>query len=143
MKICDISINEDGIVLFNGKLCVSGDEAYRMFRAKYNAMLGRAGSRRLGRGGQRIERVNGYGIVFDDRKQEYLSSMFDGFDKVSAYMLGLVGICYCRGFGCNDFADIPDEYMDDYLDWVMSSEHNLRMLGRKGTPNTRNTYNTR
>lgn len=142
MKICSIE-EKDGHVLFDGTRCGSYDDAYRMFRARYNSTMGRSGARMLGRNGQRRERINGYGVVFDDTRQEYLSSMFDGFDKVRAYMLGLVDICYCRGFGCNDFADIPDEYMDDYLDWVMSSEHNLRLYDRKRTPNTRNTYNTR
>lgn len=141
MKICDISTDGNS-VLFDGVECGSADDAYVLFRRRYNENVGKAFKKALGHRGLRTERISGYGIEFEDAYIGELREMFGGEGKQKSYMMGLVGISYCRMFSTDGMPEWCDD--DAWLDWVMSSDRNLRTFGRReGTGRTSVRYTNR
>lgn len=135
MKVCNIELT-DGEIFLDGTKCTSANEAYLLFRSRYNKALGKATHLMLGHIGVRNERYTKVGIDFDERYREELRKEFDGKSRVNYYILGFLDVSYGRMFGQwnldEGFRDADDEHAERYLDWVMSAGmHNTRQLGRR------------
>lgn len=141
MKLCDIRADGDSI-LFDGKECSGINESYQLFRDRYNRNVGKAFKTALGYRGMRTERISGYGIVLDDGYADELRRLFSDEPKHRSYLMGLVGISYCRMFSTDGMPDGNNG--DKWLDWVMSSDRNLRTYGRReGVGRTNKKYTNR
>lgn len=143
MKVCSIEGSDDGI-LFDGVRCSSADDAYRLYRSRYNSSLGKDTHSRYGHVGERTERLTKTGICFDDKYRESIVSEFGGRDRIRTYIIGILGVSYCKIFGEWDLdEDITDEQYDRYIDWILCDGlHNMRLYGRR-TAVTRNNFKTR
>ena len=141
MKLCEIGTDGKSI-FFDGKECSGIDESYRLFRKRYNGNVGKAFKNALGYRGMRTERISGYGIVLDEGYANELRNTFRDESKHRSYLMGLVGISYCRMFSTEGMPEGCNE--DEWLDWVMSSDRNLRTYGRReGVGRTNRKYTNR
>lgn len=135
MKVCTIE-NRDGKPILDGLQCSSPDEAYLLFRNKYNKALGKASYKKLGHIGQRTERITQAGIDFNEEYKEKLKEEFSDGHRIRCYIIGLIGTSYCRIFGQWGFGDQFSDYDDDrserYLDWLLASGmDNTSLFGRR------------
>ena len=150
MKVCTIE-RSGKAVLFDGTRCPSVSAAYQLFKSRYNKALGAATHLMLGHVGQRVERITRVGIDFDKEYKDTLCSKFGSSKKVKYYILGLIGVTYCRMFGSWDFGidlyDIDEEETEQYLDWLMcAGVGNTMLYGRRdqvGRTNTKSYKNGR
>ena len=124
----------DGALYYGGRRCRGPEEAYSRFRDDYNAACGRNAYRRLGRIGQRTERIHGSGFDFAEGSLPE-GDEFGRYGKLRCWMGGLVGLSYSRITGLQAYGHIPDEVFDGWLDWALSrGSGGLITLGaRKGT----------
>lgn len=121
----------EGVYYYGEQKCFGPDDAYRKFRDDYHAYLGKAVYRRLNRIGDRRERVHTDGIYFADRGYvEALEGRYGGYGKVTARMMGLIGVAYCKMVGVWDMPDIPEEEQDAWYDWLFC--HGSGMLRTVG-----------
>lgn len=132
MRVCNIE-SVDGDILFDGVRCSSAEDAYKLYRSRYNASLGKDTHSRYGHVGERTERLASTGICFDDMYRDSIVSEFGGRGKIRTYILGILGISYCKTFGEWDLdRDITDDQYDRYIDWILCEGlHNMRLYGRR------------
>jgi len=98
---------------YGNKLCSGPDDVYRRFRNDYNAATGRAAYSRLSRILQRTERVHEFGFVFSYP----VANPGPAFeDKLKLTLLGLVCGSYCWIADCRQ---IPEEIVEDWIDWAL------------------------
>ena len=116
---------KDGRIYYGKHLCADADDAYRLFRRDYHGSLGRVASYRLGRMGQREERIHGFGFCFE-HPVLYESG------KTNYRLLGLIGIHYWRIVGCWDWPELDDDSFERWFDAAFS-EHSgmVRMVDTK------------
>lgn len=140
MKVCTITM-VDGKPMFDGVQCGSADNAYLLYRNRYNKALGKATHKKYGHVGQRTDRITKVGIDFEKEYLESLRDEFSGEPKVNGYIIGLIGTTYCRMFGI-DGHDGDEEFSERYIDWLMSSGMpGIRLCGRRDK--IRRTINTK
>lgn len=111
------------------------EAAYRAFRARWNATVARSAYGRLGYAGVRRERYAGWGTRLPRAESEALDAEFGGTARPSAWLLGLVGPCYCWLLG-RRWMDPRYPSMDEaeagrYLLWL-TSEAAGRRVARRG-----------
>lgn len=111
-----ITRDSNGDIFYGTHKCKSVDDAYHMFRTEYHIGLGRNAHKRLDRVCQRGEHVHGYGFVFSGGKQVRGGEF--PVRRVRCHLMGLIGISYVRSIGVWDYADVPDDRFDDWLDTI-------------------------
>lgn len=120
-------VRKDGGIYYGELLCDDADHAYRLYRNDYYAAIGRKAFLRLNRLGQREERIHGYGFVF---AEERTAPVHSG-GRITARLLGLVGISYCRIFGTGEIHTRTDDEFERWLDWALSRGSGvLRTVGK-------------
>ena len=124
----------DGVLYYGERRCKGPDEVYALFRDDYNASCGRVAFRRLGRVGQRTERIHGCGFDFAEGARPE-GDGFRRYGRLRCWMGGLVGLSYSRITGLQAYGHVPDEIFDEWLDWAFTrGSGGLMTLGsRKGT----------
>ena len=134
MTVCTIE-NKDGKILLDGIDCGSVNNAYLLYRHRYNKALGNASYRKYGHVGKRKERITSKGIEFEDTYRQQLQNEFSNCAAVKYYMLGMLDASYCRTIGSWEYAALgedDEETAERYLDWLMcSGMHNARQFGRR------------
>ena len=115
---------KDGEYYYGSIRCKSVDDAYCRFREDYHEEIGRRAYRRLNRVGQRQERIHGCGFDFTEDYSNELARKYAGYGRVRCWIMGLVGISYCRMVGIWDWADIDDDAFWEYLDWLFDRRSN-------------------
>lgn len=116
----------NGVLYYGDKICSSVEEAYSRFREDYHKSIGKATYQRLDRLGQRIERLHGYGFVFDTEPEEFPCK------KTDCRIMGLLGISYVRMIGIWDYPDVSEEDFDKWFDYAFSRKGKaLKTVGRK------------
>lgn len=117
-----------GKIFYGDCECADVDCAYDMFREDYHKSIGRVAFKRLDRLGQRVDRIRGFGFVFDyipSCREELIS------DKLTYRILGLTDISYGRIFGVWDIPDMEDDEFEGWFDRVfMKNSGLLRLVGR-------------
>lgn len=122
---------KDGEVYYGSRKCLNINEAYSLFRNDYHRSLGRDPYGRLDRLGQRKERVHEFGFVFSKPKGG-LSKKILGSVPVKYWLLGMLGISYCRLVGEGLPGSLSDNEFDDWFDYVFQYKSGcLRLIGRK------------
>ena len=132
----------DGIYYYGDERCAGVEQVYERFREDYHSSVGRKAFQRLDRIGQRTERIHGFGYCFADERG---GDEFRRYGKVRYRMGGLVGISYSRILGLYDYAHIPDDEFEAWLDWAFTRGRGvLRLVGRrKNTGRTSKRLKTR
>lgn len=118
-------VKKDGRLYYGDQPCRNADDAYCRFRNEYHASLGRRAYHRLNRFGQREERIHDNGFVFEG------SLGYEGDGRADVYILGLMGLSYCRMLG-GWSVPCEDEQFEPWFDWAFSKGSGaLRIVGRK------------
>ena len=105
----------DGVYYYGAVSCRDVNDAYRLFRRDYHESLGRNAWLRLDNI-RRTERIHGFGFVFSP---ECAPQPMD-CKRVQCWMLGLMGVSYCRMFGMWDIPVKTEEEFDRWFDWALS-----------------------
>ena len=117
---------DNGGFFYGDKFCPTADDAYLLYRRDYDEGTGRAVFKRLGRIGQRTERIHGFGFDFE-RKPDGLEAIA----RIPYRLMGLLGIHYCRIIGCWNYSGISEYDFEWWFDRVFSRGSGL--LRRVGT----------
>ena len=134
----------EGKFYYGERKCRGPEDAYNRFRDDYNAACGKMAFRRLGRIGQRTERIHGSGFDFsEDCRPD--GDEFRRYGRLRCWMGGLIGISYSRITGLQAYGHVPDEVFDRWLDWAFTrGSGGLITLGtRKGTGRNSKRLKTR
>ena len=120
----------NGVYYYGEQACKDADDAYRRFRDEYHMGLGRQFYRRLDRIGQRVERIHGFGFIFEGGCP--YAGEFEYTGRVGYRFLGLIGICYCRIIGLWDIPESVGDRFEEWFDWAFSRGSGVLMAtGRK------------
>jgi len=124
---------EDGVYYYGNSACQTVDEAYQRFREEYHKSLGKQFYYRLNQLGRRTERLNGFGFVRSKGIQppEWYKAGVVPCGRVPYYILGLVGIHYCRITGARFFPDTDEDRFWELFEWAFTRGSGV--LKRVGT----------
>lgn len=123
MRVCQISREEDRI-LVDGVEAGSVEEAYNVFRLKYNKTLGKANHLKLGHRGVRTTRITKPGMFLTPEYRQRLEKEYGNTGRVRWYLMGVLATSYSKMTGCDFFDKVYEGFTgqqaDEYLDWVFS-----------------------
>ena len=124
-------VRRDGVLYYGKRRCNSASDAYRLFQEDHDRAVVRAAYNKLGRLGQRKERIHGFGFVrpWDDEVpgEEFLS-----LGQVPYRIMGILGISYCRIVGIWDIPPMSEEKFERWFEWAFTKDSGgLVLRGRK------------